>query len=63
MPRVPAENRSLIGTEGIAIGILRRRPRLARHIDDDDDNDDDDDDDEDDGGGGGGGGDIGEDDD
>lgn len=29
MPRVPAENRSLIGTEGIAIGILRR-PRLAR---------------------------------
>lgn len=28
MPRAPAENRSLIGTEGIAIGILRR-PRLA----------------------------------
>jgi len=29
MPRAPAENRSLIGTEGIAIGILRRL-RLAR---------------------------------
>lgn len=28
MPRAPAENRSLIGTEGIAIGILR--PSLAR---------------------------------
>lgn len=44
MPRAPAENRSLIGTEGIAIGILRK-PRLARlHDEDGDDYDGEDDD-------------------